>query len=96
MLKKGLLENDSSINKWQSQINSKLKKIKRMIQQLHQETSDFLVNEFDLIIIPKFGQQDMYKKRNSGKGLSKSLKTVMSHLAHCEFRNELICNHSVK
>ena len=90
VLKRGLLESDTSINNWQNEINSKLKKIKRMIQQLHQETSDFLVNEFDLIIIPQFGQQDMYKKRNSGKGLSKNFKTVMSHLAHCEFRNELI------
>ena len=76
--------------KWQSEIDSKRKKLKKLIDHLHQESSDFLVTNFDLIIIPEFGKQEAYKKRDSGKGLSKSLKTVMSHLSHCRFRDTLI------
>ena len=89
--KKGLLQSDAVIKQWQSQIDSKRRHLAKMIDHLHEESSDFLVNEFDLIIIPEFGKQEAYKKRDSGKGLSKDLKTVMAHLAHCRFRDKLIC-----
>jgi len=88
------LKVDSILIKWQSEIDSKRKKVEKMIHHLHQESSDFLVTNFDLIIIPEFGKQESYKKRDSGKGLSKSLKTVMSHLSHCRFRDTLIRKYS--
>ena len=67
-----------------SKINSKRRQIDKLVNQIHEESSSFLVNEFDLIIIPEFG------KGNSGKG-SPTSKSIMSYLAHGKFIETLKC-----
>lgn len=66
------------------------KKIKNMINELHWKTIDFLIKNYDIIILPEFRTSQMLRKKN----LSKITKRLMTMFSFYAFKQKLIykCN----
>ena len=63
-------------------------RIRNLIQELHHQTARFLVDRFDLILLPTFETQDMSKK--GGRKLrSKSVRSLLT-FAHYRFQRFLL------
>ena len=63
-------------------------RIRNLIDELHHQTARFLVDHFDLILLPTFETQDMSKK--GGRKLrSKSVRSLLT-FAHYRFQRFLL------
>ena len=63
-------------------------KIRNLIDELHWKTIRFLLNEFDVVVIPPFAAGKMSEKNNR-KLQNKSTRSMLG-LAHSKFRMRLI------
>lgn len=64
------------------------RKIRNLIDELHWKTIRFLLNEFDVIIIPPFAAGDMASR--AGRRLRNKSVRAMLGLGHSQFRSRLI------
>ena len=63
-------------------------RIRNLMDELHHQTAGFLVDRFDLILLPAFETQDMSKK--GGRKLrSKNVRSLLT-FAHCRFQGFLL------
>ena len=63
-------------------------RIQNLIQELHHQTARFLVDRFDLILLPTFETQDM-SRRGGRKLRSKSVRSLLT-FAHYRFQRFLL------
>lgn len=75
-----------SQGKKQTQINKYFRKIKNQVDHLHWNTIKYLLNNYQVILLPHFESQEMIKS----KKLHKSTKRTMNSLSHYTFKQRLI------
>ena len=75
-----------SSGKKQKQINKYFRKIKNQVDQLHWDTIKYLLNNYQVILLPHFESQEMLKS----KKLHKNTKRTMNSLSHYTFKQRLI------
>jgi putative transposase len=74
-----------------SQTNQLYRKQQNIIKQLHYDTINFYISNFNYILLPKFETQDMVSNKNK---LGKESKRELSQLQHYKFQQRLLaaCN----